>query len=705
MSFSRSWLALALLLFACSSGPRGSVEIELAPETACGQPTDTLDATWQCMRIQVCRVTSTTPTDAGPPRDAPISADAGPPRGRCALITSPGGDHEAATDELIVDRVTLTSFDAELDTEAEYEVIVTAYDASGNPVAIGRSPAASPVGSPVRVRLHRYGTSSCAGVYETLPPGRTDVRAAHRAMGAAVTLPSGNVLFFGGFTGDLVRAQALAADARYQPLVDVYDVGRSRFYPVTVVNEAEPTAPPGVLRVLFTARLLGTDAQGRARIRVFGGFTSGDEREVPVRFDATLRASAFSVPVLPGVGTSAAPVVDLLYDETTRTATVVPVTASPEPVRTGAAAVSEVVAGRTITAGGISTTGGFNPDREMVRPTIESDWFVWSETELSRRNEIGAMPEAAYRRFGATVTHLDGTEFLVWGGNLTVPPVDMIAPFDEHLGYSGILLDSPTGGGAGTATAVPTAMIGLTAGPVAFHTATRVGAGRVLVTGGLAVISSLVPRMGATAEISAIGLSRTLPGEPPAFTLITNDTTGFRSSSVGGDARSATIFHDITPLQEAGGVPTVLLVTGGARVEASLGLTLYATNEVGTVSGAGDAWAYDSRTTLSTARWGHTTTLLGNGLVLVSGGYQPMPMMPAGELQLTPVTDAEVLLADDLLGVPRPPPVTCNDAGVAPMRDAGRDAPAPTDAPRDAGVPTDAPVDDAPIDPDAPDAP
>ena len=150
-----------------------------------------------------------------------------------------------------------------------------------------------------------------------------------------------------------------------------------------------------------------------------------------------------------------------------------------------------------------------------------------------------------------------------------------------------------------------------------------------------------------------------------------------------------------------------MLVTGGALIRtfpaaSTTSTTFWASNEVGVLTGSADVWSYRVATTLRGARFGHTTTVIEGVGVLVVGGYREEVVGEVGAqtVMLQPVLDPEFFLIEDLLGLLRPDPQDCEDAGVA--TDAGRrDAGAP-DAGADAGLP-DAPVDlDAPDMPDAP---
>ena len=684
-------LVLSGGLGACSSAPRGALAIELAPATRCSSAEDAFEANWECLRIQVCE----SPAGAGPAIDAGErdagTRDAGTSTGSgCVEITTPGGDHEGASDELIVRRNDLVAFDARVESGRQYDVSVTAYGAGGEPVATGRTRYVTPLGEPIRVRLYRYGMSSCAGVLGREVAAGESVLPAHRAMGAAISMPNGDVLFFGGATGDDVDAAQLTSVARFQRSVQVYDASLSRFFDVTVNNTAEPTAPAGFGRVLFEARDLGTEADGRQRVRVFGGFTAIGPDATALRFDQNLFFTAFGIPVLPTVDTeAAAPAVDILYDPLTRTADIELVPTMAAVPSTGGAGVSEIVGGRAISAGGISTNGGptnlMRPDE--VSPTLSSTFQRWDDG-LTSSHPLGPAGQD-FGRHGATVTYLSGTSYLVWGGNIRV-----LAPA-LYRDFSGVLLDVPTAGVTATPIAAPD--LGPLPAPVAFHSATRLSPEHVLITGGLPITAS------STAGRPTVELAPA----PPGFSILVRDAGAFRSTSVSGDPRAPTILHQATVLTQAGGVSSAVLVTGGALIRtfpaaSTTSTTFWASNEVGVLTGSADVWSYRVATTLRGARFGHTTTVIEGVGVLVVGGYREEVVGEVGAqtVMLQPVLDPEFFLIEDLLGLLRPDPQDCEDAGVA--TDAGRrDAGAP-DAGADAGLP-DAPVDlDAPDMPDAP---
>lgn len=676
------WLALGLL--ACDSAPRGALAIELAPTDRCSDATASFEADWECLRIQICESSRPGPVADAGALDAG-TRDAGTPSSGCVEITTPGGDHEGATDELIVGRTALVAFDARVEAGREYDVSVTAYGAGGAPVATGRTRHVTPLGGEIRVRLHRYGMSSCGGVTDgnALP--------AHRAMGAAIPLPNGDVLFFGGATGVNVDAAQLTSVARFQRTVQVYDASASRFFDVAVTNNAESGAPPGFGRVMFEARDFGTEPDGRQRIRVFGGFGAVGPDATALRFDQNLLFTAYGLPFAPSNDTTAIAPVDILYDPSTRTATIDLVSTVGLPAA-GGVGVSEVVGGRAVAVGGLSTNGGPTNLATLLDPTVSNALAVWGPTALVSSRPVGMMGVDDFGRHGATVTYLSGTDYLVWGGGLRV-----LSPA-VYTDFAGVLVDAATSGVTVTPVAAPD--LGPLPPPVAFHTATRLAPDHVLIAGGLPIRASYsTPAVVPTVQLSPA---------PSGLSILVNESGALRSVAVSGDPRAATILHQANVLASTGAVPTAILFTGGALTRpfptAATLTTLWSSSEVGVVAGSADAWAYRAATTLRQARFGHTTTVIEGVGVLVMGGYREEIVGPSGaqQVRLQPVLEPEFFLIEDLLGLPLPPPVNCDDAGMA--LDAGRrDAPSASDAPTsDAGTDagTDAPevdVPDAPI--------
>lgn len=618
--------------------------VELAPSIDDGCGPAPLPSQWECLRIQICESPplggSPTPTDGGTAdggtRDAGVVGDE-----RCVQITLPGGDYDDAARELVVARTSLVNFDARVDPDRLYDIEVTAYTAGGGAVAVGRAPYVRPSEGEVRVRLQRYGFSSCPG------PGDGTV-VAHRAFGAAVPLPNGDILYLGGATGTNVPAVELIAAARFQSAIQLYDVSTSRFRAVTVPD------PAGFLRVMFEARHMATLADGRERIRIFGGFAADSETTVSLRLDDKLGFTPYGTPILPGGGTSPRETLDLLFDPATLEATLELVTGTTI-TSAGGAAVSEVVDGRVVSVGGIPVT----EPALLPEPAFFNAFQVWDAEGLDGNNALDAVSPGG--RVGATVTYLSGTSFLSWGGGIVPTPATPTGT--EHLDAAGLLINVTSTGATASLVAAPA---GIPA--VAYHTATRLGADRVLITGGATISSTL----------STTTPTIALTPAPAGFTILTRSGASVTATAVGGSAREPTILHTATVLSEVGGVPNAILIVGGAETVELPGpvqTTFWSTDRVGVVRGSGASWTYTEVAQLIFPRFGHTTTVIPGVGVLVSGGYD---RPSTGDLQ--PVGQAELLLIDDLLGVEPPPPVVCSGDASLP------DAPRRVDAPIDAGT-------------------
>lgn len=667
----------ACALGACSGGPRSSLTIEVAPGAACSMPSDAFEGTWDCLRIQICPSAPLggEPLDAGAPRDAG-ARDAGTGGGGCVEITTTDGDHENADDELIIGRASRVTFDARVEQGRRYDVSVIVYDDSGAPVATGTTRYATVSSGGVHVRLHRYGQSSCAGV------GPGDALPAHRAFGAAVPMPNGDVLFLGGVTGDRLGAAQLSALSRFQRAVQIYDVSEGRFFDVSIQDLTRSESDTGgFARVLFEARRIGTESDGRERIRVFGGFGSTSPDAIAARLDQSLVYTMYGTPIAPSAESDIRRVVDILYDPIQRSATIDFASAMVEPLATGGAAVSEVVGGTVVTVGGLTGNGGPTMLADLLEPTVADVFQVWDSAMLVGSFDIGddtAMPMNA-RRFGATVTHLSDSSYLVWGGGVAVADAASIrahagARIDTDMPNGSTLIAAPEGG------SLPA--------PVAYHTATGLAPNHVLIVGGVTIGGDL--SMPPTARLDPAAA---------AFSILVDEAGVLRGVGVSGDPRPPTMLHQATVIAESGGVPSAVLLTGGAitRLEPMISATvttLWSTAEVGVLTGSADSWSYrvlDLQ--LRTARFGHTTTLIPGVGVLVSGGYRAQFVtMPSAATELLPVLESEVFLIEDLLDLPRPASVNC-DAGTG--GDAGRRDAA---GGGDAGVPDDAPMlEDAPI--------
>jgi hypothetical protein len=647
--------ALALAGLGCTSSPHGALVIELAPRLEDGCTPRAIPAEWECLRVQICEsppLGGSLPNPDAGTRDAGARDAGATTSDPCVQIILPGGDYESATNELIVGRRDLVSFDARVDPDRLYDVEVIAYAEGGGAVAVGRAPYVRPMEENIRIRLQRFGFGSCPG------PG-DGATIAHSAFNNAVPLPNGDILFLGGATGTNVQAAELIATARFQSVAQVYDVSSGRFRSVTLPD-------PGFLRVLFEARHIETLADGRERIRVFGGFGADTEDTVSVRLDDKLGVLPFGTPILPGGGTSPQATTDLLYDPETREATVALVM-GPTITSVGGAGVSEVVNGRVVSIGGIPSP--------MTDPTMPSATpfsnavQVWSATALTSNTALETVSPGG--RIGATVTYLSGSSFLAWGGGI-VPTPTTVPTGMEHLAAAGLLIDVTPTSASASLVAAPMDTL-----PVAYHTATRLGPDRVLIVGGASIASTV----NTTTPVIALT-------PPDSFSILSRTGASVTRTAVGGDTREPTIFHTATVLSEVAGVPTAILVVGGAVTRGtSIRTTFRSIDSVGVLRGSGASWTYTELSPLAFPRFGHTATLIPGIGVLVAGGYA---RSLEGDEMLQPVGQAEMLLLDDLLGLDLPQPVACDGSlPDAPRRvDAGApDAPEEVDAPEEIDAP------------------
>ena len=253
--------AVAVALSAAGCGDDVAVQgiaFELAASTtngaaACLEAVAALPDTVDCVGISLCQREGTGCT--------PIP------------LSRPGGSPHMGEPLLVpLDANRAVRFDAPIpDGDVEMEVVVYADGA-----AIAEGSGLLSRGAAPAVLLHPYEAASCAG-------GGTDgVAPRSRALHAAMAMPNGDVLIFGGVSGERVPVYGLALGARLQRGVDVFLGREGRFAPVTVIGAG--AVEGGLGRVLFTAIPLDAAADGRQRIRLLGGLTvDGDTPAMPAK--------------------------------------------------------------------------------------------------------------------------------------------------------------------------------------------------------------------------------------------------------------------------------------------------------------------------------------------------------------------------------------------------------------------------------------
>jgi hypothetical protein len=556
-------------------------------------------------------------------------------------LLRPDDDHgmEGAV-ELRFDSAAI-EFDARLESGPRHDLVIVVYGGRPSaPIYGARLENVDLAQSEIRVRLYPFADWSC--------PGEGDEPLAPRAFHQAVRVGNGDVLLLGGITGDEIGPASAAVPPRGlgglpQRTVEVYDADEHRFLRVAATDQE---GQPGFGRVLFSAYYVGpADGEQRYRVRVIGGFELPADRATPLLdFDNGGSFVPVGAPFTPSDDASVGQSVDLIYDARERTLTF-EAEFDPTGVPRGGAVMlsNELDDGtRAVLIGLALTADG---------PLPASQYYTFD----AEGTATGAL-DLAHPRLGASVTPIEGLGgFLVWGGNVSpdAPMVNEMA--GEILAQDGSISAIPAGAG------LP--------GPVAFHSALRVGSETVVMVGGLVI------------EASGFLLA-TQPADP-IFALRADMTTGVAFQDVPDGDYTSTILHTVTRVPGVG-----LVVVGGATVE--LGDRLTAVRNAGVITGTAATLAYDgSLDDLSEPRFGHTTTLLSGGRLLVVGGLGP------GDNGLEALGLAEVLYLE-----PRPteeiPDGACVDVEEDEEIDAGVDAGQPSDAgPIDAG-----PVDAGPLCPD-----
>ena len=508
--------------------------------------------------------------------------------------------------------------------------------------------------SEIRVRLYPFREWACPHA-----DGEADPRP--RALHAAVPLEDGNVLIFGGVTGQDIDPASVRDRARkgaaHERSVQLYDAKQHRFL---TVNATDIDGAAGFGRVLFdTQRLEPQDRDGRRvyRIRVIGGFElPGAEVTLPVvRFDNTGTTAAFGAPVVPAEGAAAGRTVDLIFDPANLSLTVEDAEPSLSVPRGAYIRISDFNGDGAVTDAAVVLIG--------LGPIGGGMWEPPGQQYFVLRDESAAdIQPLAQVRLGATVHAIDDGTFLVWGGNVAHGAVSSDVSAGEIIGRG---IDATLVAGGGTRPS-----------STALHTATRVvgepGQTRLLLVGGYGIAN----------DGTIFSDSPTLP-----INYLEVDATGtIEARPVASAGYVNSIFHAATNLRALSGV----FVTGGASVES--GNRLAPQDQSGYVTAAYQGWD-----ALALGRWGHTMTELSGHRILVVGGFvRDTDSATANALQATGL--AEMLYYERapeslLVGgcTDQMDPIDSGliegDAGLPPRLDAGPPDAGPPDAGDvDAGV-------------------
>ncbi len=595
-------LTVSLVLLGCSD-QRRTLYFTRAT-SACGAATPPLDIA--CMLVRVCE------------SDHPDV---------CLAIAPPSGDHpesSAGNRPLLVDG-NVVPFDVPAAAGTLYDVDVQVFGPSGaspaSLIAVGHATRISFDDPGNRVFLYPGdGSYTCLPFASDLP--------LRRAFHQSVALSNGDALIVGGVTTPgAIRINFGTPTVGLVPTSDAvlaFDAHDEQFHRVELRGAPEDVAQ--VARTFFEARWIARSVDGLERVRLFGGVTGAGQ----LTFEQG-PMSEMPTHVLAGTGTPAA-VIDLLYDPRSHSASVERVSAR---LVVGLESARDALPGSPVRA-----LEGFVGDGREV---------AWSVEELVGAS--GPVFASMGKRRGATLTRLLESTFLVYGGQRQALVAGDPAGYDwDQTLDRAMVID----GGARLTSAPPDALAVST-----LHTASAIGADRVVFVGGLGLVDSLT----AAPTSPAVRAFRYAPSARALERLEIQGADGVDRER---------IYHTATLYRAPSATLDSVVVIGGSTGirDATPQAQLQPMDDSFVVEMDAPA-RIRPLASLHTARFGHASALLRGGRILVTGGLRRG--VPANHEEST---DLYVVDAPELVSV-RPPaaPILCEsgaiDSGVA--RDAGVD--------------------------------
>jgi hypothetical protein len=454
---------------------------------------------------------------------------------------------------------------------------------------LGVDPNATSLGT---LRLYPTETFSCA------PKPLQQARAFH----SATRLPDGRVLIVGGLvssTTDLAAVTLPSGGATATGSAELFNPLDQSLTPV-----AEDVAPTGrAFHGAFLSVGSGPCPSGNLAVLLVGGLgpsIPGKPMLGPARGEQGSRLVPFDMNTIPNpLGAVALANEYLCLDAAHNTATRMSAPGAPAAAYQGA----DHLGARVVSAGGLEY------DASMLNSIVTKQSLA--AIDLTANSAVMSMTLAA--RAGATVTILDDTRALVWGGGATGDPI-------------GELVTGIDGTPATTAQPGTSAM-------TQFHTATLLAGTTnptVLITGGFEVTAGgvntqppaplsavrLVTINGTTATPTPVRFSGSLMADPTCNDNVTKDTrykpAGWESAASLSGGRRVLV---------TGGTPSTMAVPAEMRCADCPG-------DASLVCALQQAVIYDAvkatltRTTgpMQVARFGHTSTVLADGTVLIVGG-------------------------------------------------------------------------------------
>ncbi len=452
-----------------------------------------------------------------------------------------------------------------------------------------------------------------------------------RAFHTATLLPNGQVLVVGGLTPapDATDEVFGAAPLYLTSEAEIYDPATATFVQVQETDSALP-------RAYHQAALVGATPDGQYQVLLVGGATA-DPMSPAFGLNTGAAPGARLVPFdtsstfLNPLPVSGAAAELLVYDPVAHTATRTQMVAFTPGIYQGAASFADGIA----VAGGIDWMG---QPLQLAIPTV-------NQLEVSRMLETPPRAVAlASPRMGATLSALDDDRALLWGGLLT--PTDPAGVYATGLAASGTVTGTPVT----LATAPPTEFQTATVLPVDPSTTDRT----IVVTGGFVETNMTMN--------STMGQALQPPTPMTSARLLTVSATGTVSQST---PMLATYVLDSTCTMDgryrpAGWESAVDLGRGRVLVSGGAPTVTGTCNDCD--DGGSDFRCSTAQASLFTtpptiapalepmqiARYGHTSTKMADGNVLIVGGvtsaagnprvlrdvevYDPRPIVPDFDL-------------------------------------------------------------------------
>ena len=475
-----------------------------------------------------------------------------------------------------------------------------------------------------------------------------------RAFHSATMLPNGQVLIVGGLTPTQNAADDAfgAAPVFLTNEAEVYDPSSGAFLAV-----GENDAP--LARAFHNAAFVGATDDGKYQILLVGGATVDPTMpafgiNTGVVFGTRLVPFDTSGTLFNPLTTAGAPSELMVYDPVAHTATRTVMGAFKPAVFQAAAAMAQSLAPAP---DGIVVAGGLDWQGMPLQPTIPLNLRAEVSRGLETPPRFVALPTP---RIGASLTALGDDTALLWGGQ-----TDPMQPAGERLA------------GLSAKGAVKDTTIALaTAPPTQFHTATLLPQATgetnrtIIVTGGFVATTMNMgqalqpPSPMQAARLLTLTVTGTVSQSTPMFSTYMFDATCSLEPRYRPAGWESAVDLGRGRVLITGGAPTVL----GACNDCEDGGTDFRCATAQASLFTTPSTMSPAREKLQIPRYGHSSTLMHDGNVLIVGGvtaaagmprilrdvevYNPRPIVP--EVDAT-TGDPDDPVAADLTSSPRMP--------------------------------------------------